>query len=115
MIIKNELTDLNTYINKERSNRYSGASVKKQNTSIVMWECKAQKITKARESVYITFRWFCKNKKKDKDNIAFAKKFILDGLVEAGVIKNDGWDDIEGFQDEFEIDAKNPRIEVEIV
>ena len=65
--------------------------------------------------MYITFRWLCKNKKKDKDNIAFAKKFILDGLVEAGVIKNDGWDDIEGFQDEFEIDAKNPRIEVEIV
>jgi len=110
LIIKGELTDLNTYIQKERGNRYSGASTKRTNTDLVTLLCKSQKIKKIIGSVFITFRWYCKNKKKDKDNICFAKKFILDGLVNAHVLKSDGWDSIEGFEDEFVIDTKNPRI-----
>ena len=35
-------------------------------------------------------------------------------LVSAGVLKNDGWNDIEGFSDRFYIDKANPRVEVEI-
>jgi hypothetical protein len=34
--------------------------------------------------------------------------------VAAGVLKNDGWNDIEGFNDRFYIDKANPRVEVEI-
>ena len=64
------------------------------------------------ERVFITFRWFCKNRKKDSDNIVVGKKFILDGLVEAGVLKNDGWKQVAGFKDEFEVDRDNPRIEI---
>jgi len=30
------------------------------------------------------------------------------------VLKNDGWNDIEGFSDEFFVDKQNPRVEVEI-
>lgn len=115
LTIKGELTDLNTYINAERSNRFMGAKIKKQQTEIVYWAIKEQKLKKAQGSVYMTYTWYCKNKKKDKDNIVFARKFIQDGLMTAGILKNDGWDDIEGFQDVFEIDAANPRIEVEIV
>ena len=50
----------------------------------------------------------------DKDNIAFAKKFIQDSLVHAGVLANDGWNQIEGFTDDFAVDPKNPRVEVTI-
>ncbi len=64
--------------------------------------------------VFITFTWYCKNKRKDKDNIAAAKKFILDGLQVAGIIKNDGWTEIIGWTDIFEIDKENPRVEIEI-
>jgi len=67
-----------------------------------------------RTPVWITYHWYCKDKRKDKSNIAFAKKFIEDGLVNAGVLKNDGWNDIEGFNDRFYIDKQNPRVEVEI-
>ena len=49
-----------------------------------------------------------------KDNIAFAKKFIQDALVETGVLRNDGWSEIEGFTDNFALDPKNPRVEVTI-
>lgn len=42
------------------------------------------------------------------------KKFILDSLQEVGIIKNDGWDEIISFRDEFYLDRKNPRVEVYI-
>ena len=54
------------------------------------------------------------NKRKDKDNIAFAKKFILDGMIQAKLIQNDGWKEISGFTDEFHVDKNNPRVEVTI-
>ncbi|WP_302419996.1 hypothetical protein [uncultured Megasphaera sp.] len=62
----------------------------------------------------IVFRWIEPNRRRDKDNVAFAKKFILDSLQEVGIIKNDGWDEIISFRDEFYIDRNNPRVEVYI-
>jgi len=47
-------------------------------------------------------------------NIAFAKKFIQDSLVQMGVLENDGWKHIEYFTDSFAVDPKNPRVEVVI-
>ena len=113
LIIPGELTDLNTYISAERSNRYAGAKIKREMTDYITMLAKCLK-TQFRVPVRITYHWYCKNKRKDKDNIAFAKKFIQDGLVNAGVLKNDGWNDIEDFKDRFYIDKANPRVEVEI-
>ncbi len=56
--------------------------------------------------------WVEQNRKRDLDNIAFAKKFIQDGLVKAGIIHNDTYHEIAGFSDEFAYDPKNPRIVV---
>ena len=39
---------------------------------------------------------------------------IQDALVECGVLQNDGWKNIVGFSDDFFVDPKNPRIEVDI-
>lgn len=64
--------------------------------------------------VYIDFRWYEENTRRDKDNIAFAKKFILDALVELGILQGDGWKWMTGFSDSFFIDKDNPRIEIEI-
>lgn len=52
--------------------------------------------------------------KKDKDNIAFGIKFILDGMIEARVIANDGWGEIANFEHRFEVDKDCPRIEIEL-
>ena len=50
------------------------------------------------------------------DNVAaFAMKVIQDALVRTGVLENDGWKQIMGFQCEFYVDRDDPRIEVEIV
>jgi hypothetical protein len=37
----------------------------------------------------LAFQWFLKDARKDPDNIIAAKKFILDGLVAAGVLTGD--------------------------
>jgi REP element-mobilizing transposase RayT len=65
--IYGELTDLNTYINQCRKNRFAGAKSKKENTENVMWQTKyLEKITKY--PTYIHIAWYTKNKKKDPDN-----------------------------------------------
>ena len=115
MIIKVGLTDLNSYIKAERSNKFLSAKIKKQNTEFVYTEAIRQHVKRIRPPVFFAFRWYCKDKKKDKDNIAFAKKYIFDGLILAKVLANDGWNDIEGWSDDFYIDADNPRIEIDIV
>ena len=115
LIILGELTDLNTYINKERANKFIAAKIKKDHTEEIYWECKVQHISPVEGKLMMTIDWYCKDRKKDPDNIAFAKKFILDGLKEAGIIKNDGWNNIMAFKDNFFLDEKNPRIEVEII
>ena len=68
-----------------------------------------------RYPVEITASYYCRNKMRDPDNIAATKKFWLDALVHAGVLRADGWNYISSFKDEFYIDIINPRIEITII
>lgn len=65
-------------------------------------------------TVELAFRWYEPNKKRDLDNICFAKKFILDALVNNKIIVADSWRGVVGFTDKFFVDSNNPRIEVDI-
>jgi len=62
--------------------------------------------------IWLEIIYYEPNKRRDKDNIAGAKKYILDGLVDAGIIEKDGWDYIVGWAEFFEIDKDNPGIEI---
>ena len=42
------------------------------------------------------FLWFSVNKRHDPDNIEAGQKFVWDALKEAGVLKNDGWNQNAG-------------------
>lgn len=65
--------------------------------------------------IRIKYRFYEPNKRRDKDNVAaFAMKVIQDALVKEGVIKNDGWKEIDSFECLFDVDKDNPRIEVEL-
>jgi len=61
-------------------------------------------------AVSVEFRWVEKSKKRDKDNIACGKKFILDALVQAGILHDDGWMHVTGFTDSFTVDALRPGV-----
>ena len=111
--IKHTFTTLNTYTNSNRHSRFAGAKIKKEETEISRLHFINQKpITEY--PIKIAFKWYVKNKRKDLDNIVFAKKFILDGMVKAEFIKNDGLNYIQGFTDEVEFD-KDERVEIEIL
>jgi hypothetical protein len=85
-----ELTDLNSYISAERTNRFIAAKIKRQNTELVAHYARLRldPIEKISE---FTLIWRHKNKRKDFDNVEFGVKWIKDGLVVAGIVKNDGW------------------------
>ena len=114
-IIYGSLCTLNEYTRASRANMQLSARIKREQQEIISWAIKTGlKGWKTNRPVFIEFTWIEKNKRKDKDNIAFAKKFILDALVKCGTIPDDKWDDVEGFVDHFEIDKDNPRIIVDI-
>ena len=114
-IIKTELPDLNKYINAERTNKFIAANMKKKATESVAWEIKQQKCNKKYVSVFLEIVYYCKNRRKDPDNVSYTKKFILDGMQKAGIIPNDGWNNIKGWDETFVIDKENPRIEVTVL
>ena len=63
--------------------------------------------------VIIHFHWVEENKKRDLDNIAFAKKFILDALVKQGKLKDDNRRCVTAFTDTFGY-AKESKVILEV-
>ena len=117
--IPQELMDLNNYINAERTNRFKAAKIKKEQTAIVAHEMKMAMMDGLEFSqedfpLDFEFHWFVKNKRKDKDNIVFAKKFIFDGMIASGIIENDGWKEIGSFKYVVTVDNEFPRVEIKI-
>jgi len=51
--------------------------------------------------IKIHFLWIEENSRRDYDNIAFAKKFILDALQKCGKLPNDNRKWVKGFADGF--------------
>ena len=106
--ILTKLPDLNSYIEAERSSRYKAAEMKKSATATCQWSCNQLrgKVDQCKR-YHVSFEWHLPNRKLDNDNVcAFARKVILDGLVKAGVLKNDGANNIGNFKDEFIYDGK---------
>jgi Holliday junction resolvase RusA-like endonuclease len=97
--------------------RYRGKNVaygklKAEYEQQVFWAIKQAKVKRIVRPVFITFVWVETNRRRDPDNIAAGgRKIILDALVQAGVLKNDGWSQIGGWRDQFRI-AKNANISV---
>ncbi|MGC4018372.1 MAG: hypothetical protein QM793_03515 [Muricomes sp.] len=116
LIIPGRLNNLNDYITACRANRYKGAKLKGNNEAIVLQAIYSQfGRLRLSKPVYIKYRWYEPDRQRDKDNISsFGRKVIQDALVQSKVLQNDGWKEITGFCDDFFVDRKNPRIEVEI-
>ena len=113
--IRGTLPGLNELIEAERSHRQMGAKLKKQCEAVVLHAARSLGKWRADGPVRMVYRWYEPNRRRDKDNVcAFGRKVIQDALVRGKYLRNDGWKEIAGFEDVFEVDAKCPRIEVEI-
>lgn len=106
------LPSLNQYINECRKNKYAGANMKKTVDRDIALFINA--LPKYDKPIKIHFHWVEENKKRDLDNVCFAKKFILDSMVKAGKLKDDNRNYVNGFEDTFEY-AKESKVILEIV
>ena len=79
---------LNEYIDCERGSTIAAAAMKKKCTEQVRIQCEEQNIPAVSGKVDLLFEWHSSTRH-DPDNVAFAKKFILDGLQATGVLEND--------------------------
>ncbi len=112
LTIPGELPDLNTIIAASKAHYGQYSDAKSTATGIVSWL--ATSLPRGIKRVHVVCHWYCKNKRKDPDNVAAGVKFILDGLVHTGVLENDGWRQIAGIDHRFSVDKKSPRVEVEL-
>lgn len=110
-----QLPSLNQHDNANRGNRFGGASMKKKATnhcSIFIKKAINQGFELKTKPSDFTFTWYAKDRRTDKDNLAFAKKYIFDAMVNVNLIENDGWKQIGNWKDVFEVDKENPRVEI---
>lgn len=109
------LDGLNKIININRTNKYLASKHKKETEYYLSSEIKNQTQAKY-ERIMIIFNWYEKDRRRDYDNVASAKKYILDALVKSELIPNDNQKHIYPmFIDNFYLDKEKPRVEVVIV
>ena len=99
-----KLPSLNDYIRICRGNKYQAAAYKaKLEREISYFLVKMPKYDKP---VKIHFHWVEGNKRRNYDNICFAKKFILDSMVKYGHMTDDNRKHVTAFTDTFEYGEK---------
>lgn len=115
LIIPGELTTMNKMTLQNRTHWAVGAKNKKENTHYITSLCDIQKIKPVKNPPDFDVVFYRKDKRTEKDNCLSQMKDILDGLVMAGVLEDDRWDNYGGMSFDWVIDSKNPRIEVSII
>lgn len=117
-IIPVKLPSLNEYQNACRANRYAGAKFKKETETVIelaiLKALKAGNLRPPSPPVRIAFVWHEKTRRRDADNIASAKKYILDAMQHMNVIPNDNRKIVTGFTDEI-VDDTADYVEVNII
>lgn len=117
LTIPGRLPGLNEYTDACRTNPRAGAKMKQDAQEMVLWyilsSLRGVKFTKP---VFLLFTFYERDKRRDRDNVSsFARKVIQDALVQCGTLKDDGWDYVTGYLDQFKVDRTNPRIVVEFI
>lgn len=72
-------------------------NLKKQWGAVVAWSIEAEKISPM-AAAHIAFEWHepvqRRKQRRDPDNVIFAQKFVLDGIVAAGILPDDSMDEV---------------------
>lgn len=110
-VIDKRLMGLNEYTRYNRTNKYAGAEAKKKEQRYIT-NCIVQQLgnIKINKPVIGHFTWIEENKRRDLDNVCFAKKFILDALVQTKILEDDNRKIVTNFTDSFEYDSKSKVI-----
>lgn len=94
----------------EGAMRWKYRRAKEQAHELIALSIKQAKITPI-GSVYVHFLWHEKNKRRDPDNFSsMGRKWVLDALVNCGILMNDGWGQILGWNDAWIVDQERPGV-----
>lgn len=96
--IKGKFPTLNEHDNANRRNKFMGAKMKHQATDTVATQLLG--CTKIEHPCHIAFTWRYSSRA-DFDNIRFACKYVLDGMIKAGVLPNDNQKWVLGFKGDY--------------
>lgn len=114
--VNQKLPSLNDYIHALNINRYKGNALKRDTQDAIIAAIRlAGEKPVEQYPVYISFVWHEKSRRRDLDNIASAKKFILDALQEASILSGDGQKQIKGFSDTFRVPDEWDGVDVLII
>lgn len=112
-----KLPSLNEYIFACRSHWANGARMKKETQQSILQCLRAAmykgRLRKINGACVVHFEWRESTMRRDCDNIASAKKYILDAMQEAGILPNDNRKYVRGFTDTF-VSADRDGVFVEI-
>ena len=111
------LPGMNEIIGAASKNRYAYAAMKKTWTERVAMRIMLEKQGKLSfNRVTVLCEWKEPNNRRDPDNCFAAVKFILDGMVKAGLIKQDSRKYIDGIAHKFgNNDKENPGVWVQVI
>lgn len=116
--IYGKMPSLNDVIEKTRINKFAGATMKKNlqrdiNIQLLHQMAIMGMSAPLESQSDLKFTFYEKNKKRDKDNIISSQKFLLDSMVEVGILKNDGWKWIRNLAYDFEL-SDTYKVEIEV-
>jgi len=115
VIIPGKFPGLNDFIyqNRVRRGNWSAGNAMKQRD--IRTICSHLPKVRFKKAIFLEYHFFEPNSRRDKDNISgYFHKVFQDALVKAGCIEDDGWKNIEGMSDRFDVDKGAPRIEIVI-
>lgn len=95
---------LNDYIKSCRGNKFGSNRLKQELEKQIGQYI--EPLPLFQKPIRIHFLWIEENHRRDFDNIAFAKKFILDALQKHGKLLNDNRKWVKGFSDDFKYDKE---------
>ena len=110
--IPEKLPGCNEYTKACRANKEYAAKLKRDTEQLIGYYIIT--LPKFTKPVKIHFHWTEGTKKRDLDNVCFAKKFILDALVKYGRIADDNRKNVYAFTDTFEYKRGTTKVVLEI-
>lgn len=102
-----KLPSLNEFIRVCRTNPFMASKFKKDLEEDIGFYLRD--LPRFENPVKISFHWVEDNKRRDLDNVCYAKKHILDAMVKAGKLKDDNRKFVTAFTDTFEY-AKEAKV-----
>ena len=117
-IIKQKLPSLNDTLRYNRTNAYVGARFKHDIEENIGWSIRqaltSRTLHRVERPVIVKIRWHEKTQRRDVDNIQSSQKFILDALVNRGVLIDDSRKYVKQIHHEI-IDDVTDYVEVELI